>query len=185
MRSSRPLSQFNILSQFNVLSQSVNVLSISVNVVHSMSGERESDKYSAFIDVTLKKCFERVTETLKDSLIEVMSTVKDILAEAIRCEMEALKNEQLIEVKKCKEKKVNGSKRQAKVSKMNFKKQTKGLLKSDNEVATMENKVLVDAIDTNSVLKTENVSTFTRDLVPPLEDIQPVVLYDSNITVER
>ncbi|KAL7674385.1 hypothetical protein ACOME3_000666 [Neoechinorhynchus agilis] len=87
-----------------------------------MNGERESDKYSALIDVALKKCFERVTEILKDSLIEVMSTLKDVLAEANQCEMEALKNEQLIEVKKCKGKKANGSIRQAKVSKVNSKK---------------------------------------------------------------
>ncbi|KAL7671937.1 hypothetical protein ACOME3_006839 [Neoechinorhynchus agilis] len=42
-----------------------------------------------------------------------------------------------------------------------------------------------DLLDTNSVLKTENISTFTRDLVPTLDDIQPVVHYDSNITVEE
>ncbi|KAL7669506.1 hypothetical protein ACOME3_010160 [Neoechinorhynchus agilis] len=84
-----------------------------------------------------------------------------------------------------------GSKRQAK---MNSKKQAKGLLKSDSETTTKENNVLVDAInmansnddllEMNGVLKNANILTFTRDLVPPLEDIQPVVLYDSNITVE-
>ncbi|KAL7673541.1 hypothetical protein ACOME3_008396 [Neoechinorhynchus agilis] len=42
-----------------------------------------------------------------------------------------------------------------------------------------------DLLVTNGVLKTENISTFTRDLLPPLEDIQPVVHYDSNITVEE
>ncbi|KAL7671824.1 hypothetical protein ACOME3_006726 [Neoechinorhynchus agilis] len=117
-----------------------------------MNGERESD-----------------TETLKDSLIEVMSTVKDILTEA-------LKNEQLIEVKKCKGKKADG------------------LPKLDSQATTKENKVLVDSIsmlnsnedllETNDVLKTENIAIFTRDLVPPLEDIQPVVFNDSEITVE-
>ncbi|KAL7669152.1 hypothetical protein ACOME3_009818 [Neoechinorhynchus agilis] len=85
----------------------------------------------------------------------------------MQCEVEALKSEQLIEVIKCKGKKVNGSKRQAKVSKVNSKKQTKDLLV------------------TSGAQKTENISTFTRDLVPPLEDIQPVVSYDSNITVEE
>ncbi|KAL7669534.1 hypothetical protein ACOME3_010186 [Neoechinorhynchus agilis] len=69
------------------------------------------------------------------------------------------------------------------------------LLKSDSETTTKENKVLVDAInmansnddllEMNGVLKNANILTFTRDLVPPLEDIQPVVLYDSNITVEE
>ncbi|KAL7673981.1 hypothetical protein ACOME3_000266 [Neoechinorhynchus agilis] len=121
-----------------------------------MDDERESNKYSTLIDVALKKCFERVAETLKDSLIEVMITVKDILAEAIQCEIRAFKSEQLIEVKKCKGKKANGSKRQARVSNVNSKKQTKGLLKSDSEATTEENSV-------------------TRDLVPPLEDTQPVV----------
>ncbi|KAL7670243.1 hypothetical protein ACOME3_005182 [Neoechinorhynchus agilis] len=132
-----------------------------------MNGERESDKYSTLIDVVLKKCFERATETLKDSLIEAMSTVKKVLAKAIQCEMETLKNEQLIEVKKCKGKKANGSKRKAKISKANFKKQAKDLL------------------ETNCVLKTENISTFARDLVPPLKDIQPAVLHDSNLTVDE
>ncbi|KAL7671706.1 hypothetical protein ACOME3_006610 [Neoechinorhynchus agilis] len=79
-----------------------------------MNGERGSDNYSTLIDVALKKCFERVTETLKDSLIEMMTTVKDILTEAIECEKEALKSEQLIEVRKYKGKKANGSKRQSK-----------------------------------------------------------------------
>ncbi|KAL7668050.1 hypothetical protein ACOME3_008768 [Neoechinorhynchus agilis] len=115
-----------------------------------MNGERESAKYFALRGFALK-CFERVTETLKDSLIEVMSTIKDVLAEAIRFEMEALYNEQLIEVKKCK-----GCHQYAKF----------GLL------------------ETNGVLKTANISTFTMDSTPPLEDIQHVVLYDPKIVVE-
>ncbi|KAL7673786.1 hypothetical protein ACOME3_000067 [Neoechinorhynchus agilis] len=72
----------------------------------------------------MNEVFEQVTEALNSSLIEVMSKVKDILAEAIQCEIEALKNEQLVEVKKCKGKKAYGSKRHAKVSKVNSKKQT-------------------------------------------------------------
>ncbi|KAL7672672.1 hypothetical protein ACOME3_007553 [Neoechinorhynchus agilis] len=52
----------------------------SINALHSMNGERKSDKYSTLIDVALKKCFEQVTETLKDLLIELMSTAKDVLA---------------------------------------------------------------------------------------------------------
>ncbi|KAL7673785.1 hypothetical protein ACOME3_000066 [Neoechinorhynchus agilis] len=32
---------------------------------------------------------------------------------------------------------------------------------------------------------TANISTFTRDLVPPLKNIQHVVLHDSNLTVEE
>ncbi|KAL7668936.1 hypothetical protein ACOME3_009617 [Neoechinorhynchus agilis] len=98
-------------------------------------------------------CFERVSETLK-------------------YEMEALKSEQLVEVKKCKGKKANGSRKQ-----------------------TRENAVLVDSIfmansnedslETSGVQKTANVSTITRDLVPPLEDIQPVEFNDSKVTVEE
>ncbi|KAL7669095.1 hypothetical protein ACOME3_009764 [Neoechinorhynchus agilis] len=101
-----------------------------------------------------------------------MSTLKDILTEAIPCEMEALKSEQLIEVKKYIGKKPNDSKRQAKVSKV--------LLDSISMLNSNE-----DLLETSGAQKTENISTFTRDLVPPLEDIQPVVLYDSNITVEE
>ncbi|KAL7669576.1 hypothetical protein ACOME3_010228 [Neoechinorhynchus agilis] len=87
-----------------------------------------------------------------------MSTVKDILAQAIQCQ-------------KIQRGKANGLKRQTKVSKVNSKKQTKGLLKSDSEAFTKEN--------------TANVSTITWDLVPSSEAIRPVVLYDSNITVEE
>ncbi|KAL7673870.1 hypothetical protein ACOME3_000150 [Neoechinorhynchus agilis] len=88
--------------------------------------------------------------------------------------------------KKCKGKKANCSERQAKVSNVNSKKQTKGL---------KENKVLVnsismpnsseDLLETNGVLKTAKISTITRDLVPPLEYIQPGVLYGSNLSVEK
>ncbi|KAL7676518.1 hypothetical protein ACOME3_002771 [Neoechinorhynchus agilis] len=108
--------------------------------------------YSTLIDVALDKCFERVTETLKGSLIEALSAVRDILAENIQCEMEAPH--------------------------------------SEDEATTKENKVFLDSItmlnsnedllETNGVLKTENISTFTRNLVPPLEDIQllTVEVYD-------
>ncbi|KAL7674855.1 hypothetical protein ACOME3_001129 [Neoechinorhynchus agilis] len=149
-----------------------------------MNTERDSAKYSTLIDVELKRCFERVTDTLKGSLIKVMCTVKDILAEAIQCEMEALRNEQLAELK-----------RQAKVSKGNSKKQIKGLQKSASEASTKENTVLVDSIfmansnedslETSGVQKTANFSTITMDLALPLEDIQHTVLNDFKITVEE
>ncbi|KAL7668259.1 hypothetical protein ACOME3_008969 [Neoechinorhynchus agilis] len=70
--------------------------------------------------------------------------------------MEALKNEQLVEVKKCKGKRGNDSNGQAK---------TKGLLKSDSEAATMENTAIV--------------STIARHLAPTS------VVLDSKIAVEQ
>ncbi|KAL7670233.1 hypothetical protein ACOME3_005173 [Neoechinorhynchus agilis] len=67
--------------------------------------------------------------------------------------------------------KAKGSKRKAKISKANSKKQAKGLLKSDNEASTKENKVLVDLInmpnsnedslETSGVQKTADISTMT------------------------
>ncbi|KAL7672181.1 hypothetical protein ACOME3_007075 [Neoechinorhynchus agilis] len=106
-----------------------------------------------------------------------MSTVKDILAKAILLEIETLKSEQLVEVKKCKGKKANG------------------LQKSTSGVATKKNTVFLDAIsipnsnedslEAIGVQKSMNISKITKDLVPPLEDIQPVVLNDSKITVKE
>ncbi|KAL7673083.1 hypothetical protein ACOME3_007955 [Neoechinorhynchus agilis] len=99
-----------------------------------------------------------------------MSTLKDILADAIQCEMGALKNEELIEVKGAKGTKLTVQ---------------KGRQKFQSEATTKENKILVDSIsmlksnddllETNGVQKIANISTITRDLVPCLEDIQPVV----------
>ncbi|KAL7677502.1 hypothetical protein ACOME3_003739 [Neoechinorhynchus agilis] len=160
-----------------------------------MNSEQDSDTSSTLIDVALKKCFEKVSDTLKDSLIEAMITVKDVLTEAIQREKEALKSEKLVETKKRKENKSDGSKRQTTLSKGESKKLRKILQKSGSETATKENAVLVEAnkmsnsnehlLETSVVQKTSNSSTIIRDLVPPSEDIESGVLNDFKIIVEE
>ncbi|KAL7668862.1 hypothetical protein ACOME3_009544 [Neoechinorhynchus agilis] len=139
--------------------------------------------YSALIDIVLNKCFERVTETLKGSLIEAMITLKDILTDAIQCEMEALKNELLFEVKRRKGKKltVQGSRQRLQMGILRNKlkvyrnrlvklpkRRTRFLIDSIFMANSNE-----DSLETSDLQKTSNVSTITRDLV------KPVVLNDS------
>ncbi|KAL7678391.1 hypothetical protein ACOME3_004618 [Neoechinorhynchus agilis] len=145
-----------------------------------MNGEQESTKYSAFLDVAQKKCFERVTDTLK--------------AEAIQCEIEALKSEQLVEVKKCKGKKVNSTKRQ---------RFQRGILRNElkayiNRLVKLPRRIIrfwkiLSLWQTQAKIRWKRVVSKRQRIFQqlqgtwyqPQEGIQPAVLNDSKITVKE